>query len=189
MRRLQRPITLTLLIVLSGLLVGCGSMGATWDPTDMLDFLDTKKKLPGERKPVFPQGVPGVEPGVPRELYKGNVEQQQQQDAASLAAQPPVEEPKPAPRQAAKSRSKPTAVSAAPTQDPETAPTEEGGAAEVPPPPKPAKTVRRRTTSLPRDDQATQPQTQATQPVQQTQQQTQQPPAFPAPLPSQTFQR
>ncbi len=32
----------------------------------MLDFLDTKKKLPGERKPVFPDGVPGLEQGVPK---------------------------------------------------------------------------------------------------------------------------
>ena len=56
----------------------------------MLDWLDTKKKLPGERKPVFPEGVPGLEQGVPKELYKGNVEQQQLQQqnaqAAGLAA-------------------------------------------------------------------------------------------------------
>src|ERR1051326_7324671 len=32
---------------------------------------DTKKKLSGERKPVFPEGVPGVPQGVPPELVKG----------------------------------------------------------------------------------------------------------------------
>ena len=70
MRRSQRLIAATVLIALSGALAGCGSMG-NFDPTDMLDFLDTKKKLPGERKPVFPEGVPGLEQGVPKELYKG----------------------------------------------------------------------------------------------------------------------
>src|SRR6266446_627280 len=34
-------------------------------------LLDTKTKLPGERKPVFPEGVPGVTPGVPPEMVKG----------------------------------------------------------------------------------------------------------------------
>ena len=70
MRRPQRLIAATVLIALSGALAGCGSMG-NFDPSDLLDFLDTKKKLPGERKPVFPEGVPGLEQGVPKDLYKG----------------------------------------------------------------------------------------------------------------------
>ena len=49
----------------------------------MLDLLDTKKKLPGERKPVFPEGVPGLEQGVPKDLYKGARQQQlDEQNAA-----------------------------------------------------------------------------------------------------------
>ena len=75
MHRWQRLIAATIVIALSGALAGCSSMG-NWDPTDMLDFLDTKKKLPGERKPVFPDGVPGLEQGVPKELYKGARQQQ-----------------------------------------------------------------------------------------------------------------
>ena len=75
MRRSQRLIAATIVIALSGALAGCSSMG-NWDPTDMLDFLDTKKKLPGERKPVFPDGVPGLEQGVPKDLYKGARQQQ-----------------------------------------------------------------------------------------------------------------
>jgi hypothetical protein len=187
MRRLQRLIAFALLITLCGVLTGCGSFGSSWDPMDMLDFLDTKKKLPGERKPVFPEGVPGLEPGVPKELYKGNVERQQPQDAATLASPPPAaEEPKPAPR-SAKSRSKPTAVTAAPAQEPDAAPTEEEGATPaIPPEPKPKKPVRRRTTSLPKDDAATQPA--PAQPPQQPQQQAQ-PSPFPAPMPSGTFTR
>ena len=48
----------------------------------MLDWLDTKKKLPGERKPVFPDGVPGLEQGVPKELYKGASQEQIDQQNA-----------------------------------------------------------------------------------------------------------
>src|ERR1700682_1184065 len=101
MRRPQRLIAATVLVALSSALAGCGSMG-NFDPSDLLDFLDTKKKLPGDRKPVFPEGVPGLQQGVPKELYKGNVEQQQQQqDAAAVASPPPpAEEPKSATRAA-----------------------------------------------------------------------------------------
>jgi hypothetical protein len=68
MRRSQRLIAAAVLIALSSALVGCSSSIYNWDPTDMLDWLDTKKKLPGERKPVFPDGVPGLEQGVPKDL-------------------------------------------------------------------------------------------------------------------------
>jgi hypothetical protein len=34
-------------------------------------MLDNKTKLSGDRKPVFPEGVPGVTPGVPPEMVKG----------------------------------------------------------------------------------------------------------------------
>ena len=49
-----------------------GCSGTSFDP-DKLDFtiFDTKQKLAGERKEVFPGGVPGVTPGVPPELVKG----------------------------------------------------------------------------------------------------------------------
>src|SRR4029078_13038166 len=93
MRRLQRLIAASVLVALSSALAGCGSLG-NFDPTDLLDFLDTKKKLPGDRKPVFPEGVPGLEQGVPRELYKGAAEESarqaevQQQQAAETPADP-----------------------------------------------------------------------------------------------------
>src|SRR3954464_9961102 len=97
MRRSQRLTAAAVLIALTAALGGCSSSMGNWDPTDLLDFLDTKKKLPGERKPVFPEGVPGLEQGVPKELYKSNVEQRQQQEAAgaAAAASRAVEEPKP----------------------------------------------------------------------------------------------
>jgi predicted small lipoprotein YifL len=95
MRRPQRLIAAAVLVALSGALAGCGGGGiGNFDPSDMLDFLDTKKKLPGERKPVFPDGVPGLDQGVPKDLYKGSRQQQldeQNAQAAAAAAPPPAE--------------------------------------------------------------------------------------------------
>src|SRR3954452_1410333 len=94
MRRPQRLIATAVLIALSGALACCGST-AGFDPSDLLDFLDTKKKLPGDRKAVFPEGVPGLEQGVPKDLYKGSRQQVDDPNAqAAAAAPPPAEEPK-----------------------------------------------------------------------------------------------
>src|SRR5438552_19159221 len=135
MRRPQRLIAATIVIALSSALAGCGS-ASSFDPSDLLDFLDTKKKLPGERKPVFPDGVPGLEQGVPKNLYKGSaqeqIDQQNAQGAATAAASPSEE---PTSKQASKSKGKskqPATASTAPAQDPaaapdaEAAPEEEG---------------------------------------------------------------
>ena len=168
MRRPQRLIAATVLIALSGALAGCGSMG-NFDPSDLLDFLDTKKKLPGERKPVFPDGVPGLEQGVPKDLYKG-AHQQDDPNAQVAVAPPPVEEPKS--KRGAKGKGKQAVAAPA---DPDAAPEEEGSTAAAPPPPKPAKIVRKRTTAPPPDQSA------STQSSQQS--------AFPAPMPSGSFQR
>ena len=92
MRRSQRLIATAVVIALSGALAGCAGGMGNFDPSDLLDFLDTKKKLPGERKPVFPEGVPGLEQGVPKDLYKGSRQEQidQQNAAAAAAAAPPA---------------------------------------------------------------------------------------------------
>ncbi|RZN30837.1 hypothetical protein CWO90_19020, partial [Bradyrhizobium sp. Leo121] len=105
MRRSQRLIAAAVAIALCSVLAGCGGGGlSNFDPSDLLDFLDTKKKLPGERKPVFPDGVPGLEQGVPKELYKGSQQQQidEQNAQAAAAAAPP---PQPPPEQAKSKRS------------------------------------------------------------------------------------
>jgi hypothetical protein len=197
MRRSQRLIAATVLIALSGALAGCSSV-YSWDPTDMLDFLDTKKKLPGERKAVFPDGVPGLEQGVPKELYKGSAQEQRDQQnaqAAAAAAAPPAEEPKS--KQAAKSRGKgkpPATASTAPAPepaaaaDPDAAPVEDGSTAAAPPAPKPKKIVRKRTTAPPADQSAAQPAPSA-QSAQSAQQPQQSAAPFPAPMPSGTFTR
>jgi len=172
MRRPQRLIATAVLIALSGALAGCGSTG-NFDPSDLLDFLDTKKKLPGDRKPVFPEGVPGLEQGVPKDLYKGTRQQVDDPNAqAAAAAPPPAEEPKS--KRGAKAKGKQAAAPAA--ADPDATPEEEGGTAAAPPAPKPAKIVRKRTTAPPPDQSAA--------PGQSPQQS-----AFPAPMPSGTFTR
>lgn len=180
MRRTPRLIAAAVLIAFTGALGGCSS----FDPSDMLDFLDTKKKLPGDRKPVFPEGVPGLEQGVPKELYKGA---QQQPDpnapaVAALPAEPPPEPAKPAGATAKRTR-QPAAV--APAEAPAGEIDGEAQPEAAPPtaaPPPKHKIVRRRTTAPPPD----QPIQQA-QPAQTTQQQSQS--TFPAPLPSGSFSR
>jgi hypothetical protein len=180
MRRTPRLIAAAVLIAFTGVLGGCSS----FDPSDMLDFLDTKKKLPGDRKPVFPEGVPGLEQGVPRELYKGA---QQQPDpnapaVAALPAEPPPEPAKPAKgAKSAKSRQSAAAPAEAPAGEVDGEAQPEAAPATAAPPPK-HKIVRRRTTAPPPD----QPVQQA-QPTQAAQQQSQS--AFPAPLPSGSFSR
>src|SRR3954464_13359485 len=115
MRASQRLIAVTVLVALSGALAGCGGGGlSNFDPSDLMDFMDTKKKLPGERKPVFPEGVPGLEQGVPKDLYKGA--QQQNQDPGAVAGAPlppPVEEPKG--KKGAKARQQAAVTNPAPT--------------------------------------------------------------------------
>jgi hypothetical protein len=180
MRRSQRLIAAAVVIAFSGVLGGCSSGMSNFDPSDLLDFLDTKKKLPGERKPVFPEGVPGLEQGVPKELYKGSRQEQidQQNAQAAAASAPPPEDPKS--KRAAKGK-QPAAASRAPAPDagqnaaadPDAAPEEDGSTAAAPPAPKPKKIVRQRTTAPPPD-----------QPGQSPQQS-----AFPAPMPSGTFTR
>src|ERR1700759_1336717 len=94
MRLPQRLIAATVLIAISGALAGCSSgFGSSFDPTDLLDWLHTKKKLPGKAEPVFPDGVPGLEQGVPKDLYKG-AQQQQDVPPVATAPQPPPPEPK-----------------------------------------------------------------------------------------------
>jgi hypothetical protein len=171
MRRSQRLIAAAVLIAFSGALAGCSSGFDDWDPSDLFSWLDTKKKLPGKREPVFPDGVPGLEQGVPKELYKSEVEKEQQEEAAqaaAAAAQPPGDQPAAANQPAADSKEAKSAT---------------------PPEHKRKKVAHhKRTTKPPTDSAAAQPaqpaSVSASQPAQSAQQS---PPPFPAPLPSGSF--
>ena len=80
--------TLTIAALISGLaLAGCDS----FDPIDKFQELDimgsSKTPLKGERRAVFPEGVPGVAQGVPPDMVKGY--------QPPAEAPPPVVEAKP----------------------------------------------------------------------------------------------
>jgi hypothetical protein len=134
-------------------LAGC-TPGGQFDPTTLFanDMFDTKAKLKGDRQPVFPNGVPGTNPGVPQDLVKGY---QPPPDQAADATAPDA-----AAEEAAKNKPKPKPkVARAPAQPPapprrinvgpssgQTAPAAPQGAAPTPqqsqqspfPPPPPA---------------------------------------------------
>jgi hypothetical protein len=91
-----------------------------FDPQDWLagDWFQNKKPLPGERKDLFPGGVPGVSRGVPPDLVKGN-QAAALQDQQEEAPQVRLEEPKPKPKpKAAKPKPKPKVVEAEPESRP-----------------------------------------------------------------------
>ena len=69
MRGKRRLMFFVLLVAVAPALAGCEN----FDPDNLDIFhLNEKKKLPGERREVFPAGVPGVVQGVPPEYLKGN---------------------------------------------------------------------------------------------------------------------
>jgi len=97
MRSARGVALMLLLLPLGGMLAGCDSI-------DTFSLFDSKKKLPGDRQPVFPNGVPGVTQGIPPELVKGYQEQPSPDPAAAAAAataekiEPPKPQPKPKPK-------------------------------------------------------------------------------------------
>src|SRR6478735_4498559 len=69
MRANSRIVMLAALALAIPALAGC----TNFDPDNLDVFhLNEKKKLPGERKDLFPGGVPGVTQGIPPEYLKGN---------------------------------------------------------------------------------------------------------------------
>ena len=78
---------------------------------DFNPFGTAKKPLPGERRAVFPEGVPGVQQGVPPELTRGNPQVEE--------AQAPPETPSPAPKaKTKKAAAKPKTQARAPAAEP-----------------------------------------------------------------------
>lgn len=101
-----RGTLLTASLLAAGLtLSGCES----FDPES---WFSTKKPLPGERRPMFPGGVPGVPQGVPQDLVKG-YQPPAENPPEVVTAEPPKPKPAakprpaPAPRQAAAPRPAP----------------------------------------------------------------------------------
>jgi hypothetical protein len=96
-------VTCTLCVLASGL-AGC----ETFDPTAIFDaeIFNTKKKLPGERQPVFPEGTPGVSRGVPPELVKGYEAPPEAEPTPEAKPAEAKAKPKPAPKPKAVARPK-----------------------------------------------------------------------------------
>jgi hypothetical protein len=89
-------------LVLAAVVAATGPVLSACDSLDSFEIFDTKKKLTGERKPVFPEGVPGVAGGVPPELVKGYHEPEgggldPAKAAAEAAAEPAAKPKKPRP--------------------------------------------------------------------------------------------
>ena len=98
----SRRIVLIASLLASGIMLGGCS---TFDPTE---WFNTKKPLPGERKEMFPGGVPGVAQGVPPELVEGYREQPAEPPPPRVVEEKPKPKPKPRPQQAAAPRAAPS---------------------------------------------------------------------------------
>lgn len=108
-------------LALAAAVIAAGPVLSACDSLDSLEIFDSKKKLAGERRPVFPEGVPGVSTGVPPELVRGYREPEggltdPAKAAAAAAADTGGAKPKPQ-RTASKPRPKPSDESA-PAQQP-----------------------------------------------------------------------
>jgi outer membrane biosynthesis protein TonB len=112
MNRFARITLIVPALSLSLVLAGCES----FDPTAIFDaeIFNTKKKLPGDRRAVFPEGTPGVPQGVPQELVKGY--QQPEPEPPPQAEAKPKPKPKPKVVAKPKEESTPTAVTVRPSQ-------------------------------------------------------------------------
>jgi outer membrane biosynthesis protein TonB len=145
MRMFLRAVAFAVLAAAMPALSGCTNFDL-----DSLDVfhLNEKKKLPGERKELFPGGVPGVTQGIPPEYVKGNQPPPEtaqalqapatEQNKAAEEAEPEKKaaavepEPKPKPKRPAKPRTASQATQAPaqpqqqmapwPQQDPQPAP-------------------------------------------------------------------
>ena len=117
MTRLVRMGTIASALALVLPLAACSS----FDPSDILDNImsSQKKPLVGDRKPLFPDGTPGVQQGLPPDLVKGykppaDAPPSDSTGATAATAEDPKAKPKPKP--------KPKVVAAPPPADPQSTP-------------------------------------------------------------------
>jgi hypothetical protein len=85
-------------IVLVASLLALGLTLSACESMDPSEWFNTKKKLPGDRKAVFPEGVPGVPQGVPAELVQGYQPPPEPVPEPRVVEEKPKPKPKPKPR-------------------------------------------------------------------------------------------
>jgi outer membrane biosynthesis protein TonB len=107
-----------------------------FDPQDWFagDWFGNKKPLPGQRRELFPGGVPGVSRGVPSDLVKGNQAAALQEQEAEEPKVILAEEPKAAPKPKAKPKPKPKPKVVEDTSEPDRRPTPVTVRPQSPPP-------------------------------------------------------
>jgi outer membrane biosynthesis protein TonB len=94
-------------IVLAVFVVASGFALASCEFLDNFELFDSKKKLPGDRKPVFPEGVPGIQQGIPSEYLHGAQAPPDQPAVPEEALEKPKPKPAPKPKRTAQSQPKP----------------------------------------------------------------------------------
>jgi hypothetical protein len=89
MRRPQRLIAPTILIALSGALAGCGSHGTISIPPICSTSSTPRRSCRWNASRFSPMGVPGLEQGVPKDLYKGRASSRSTTERAGARCSPP----------------------------------------------------------------------------------------------------
>ena len=100
-----------LLLIVS--LLAAGFALSACESFDIENMFNQKKPLPGDRRSVFPEGVPGVPQGVPQELVQGY---QPPAEPPPPEPAPVVEKPKPKPKRVAQPAPRPQRAAPQPPQ-------------------------------------------------------------------------
>jgi hypothetical protein len=111
-------------LVLAAVVAAAGPVLSACDSLDTFEIFDSKKKLAGDRKPVFPEGVPGVAAGVPPELVRGYHEPEGGVSDPAKAAAEAAADPggKAKPKAAAKPKPAPQRTASKPAPKPQVPP-------------------------------------------------------------------
>jgi hypothetical protein len=126
--RAKRAILFAVSAIFSLALAACESSNVLDKIQDTVSGLDpfgtSDKPLPGQRKPLFPEGIPGVQQGIPQELMAGNRAQQaQEQPTGSVEPSLPARNREAARSQEPQTKSRPkTAAQTKPPLRPATRP-------------------------------------------------------------------
>jgi hypothetical protein len=105
--RSARFAVVAVVVAAGSMLSACESVTSFVNQMETFEIWDSKKKITGDRKPVFPEGVPGVSTGVPPEMVRGYREPDQGgpmdpvRSAAEAAAADQSPKPKPKPQRTA----------------------------------------------------------------------------------------